>query len=114
MPPSEDAKLLDVEGDWVDGAVAGCPMATKGCKIQWQVFIETRHGAEFWADFSASDKVRIDASYVTDKRPVTVAPSGKDNTWTVDLDKIVQNNRKSGTDRRIRRSVIVVPRLTTG
>ena len=88
---------------WVEGAVEIHPMTSTGCKIQWQVFIETRHGAELWADFLASDNARIDASYVTDKLPVTLAPSGKDNTSTVDLDNMVQNNQKTGTDRRIRR-----------
>jgi hypothetical protein len=116
MPCVEDAnsELLDIEGGWVDGAVAACPMTTTGCKIQWQVFIEMRHRAEFWADFPASDNARIDASYVTDKLPVEFASPGEDNSWTVDLNSMVQTNRDSGTDRRIRRTVIVAPKLTTG
>ena len=76
--------------------------------------MKTLHGAEVWADFSASDNVRIDASYVTDKLSVMLAVPAKDNSWTLDFNSsMVQTNLETGTARRIRRIVIVAPKLTT-
>ena len=109
---------LDIEGEWVDAArVAAHLRTTAGCQIQWQVFIEELHGAEGWADCSADDNLRIDASFMTDKLTVKLSvPEDSDNFWMIDFNSMVQSRpriSKTSTARHIRRIVIAAPKLTT-
>ena len=99
--------MSHVESDWVEAVVQTSTM----CKVVWQVYIEMRNGSEVWADFGAPDNHRIDASYSTDKLPVTLGQ--RDASWTIDLQQMVQRNDQTSTERRIRRIVIVANPRTT-
>lgn len=75
-------------------------------KIQWQVYIEAKLGAEMWADFPESDNQLIEVAYVTEKKPIVIGtPDG--STWTIDMVLLVQTNDRTGTARRIRRMALL-------
>ena len=107
------AAMASIEGDWVDGAVASRPTTTSGCRIVWQVWIEDRHTCGVWADYEEPDNKVIDVAFMTKaKRPVTLGK--EDKYWTIDFHRMVQVNDQTGTQRCIRRTVIVAEPITAG
>jgi hypothetical protein len=107
MAPKEVRVLGDIEGDWVDVKVASLPTATPGCFVQTQVYTEMRHWAHQWADLPFEDNCRVEASFMPSKESVTIGTSS--DTWTFDVARLIQRNDKTGTERPIRRAVIVNP-----
>lgn len=107
MAPKDVPVSGDIEGDWVDGKVAALPTTTTGCLVQWQVYTEMRHWAHQWADLPFEDNCRVEASFMTDKASVSIGTSP--DTWTFDVVRLIQRNEKTGTERLIRRAVIVNP-----
>ena len=107
MAPKDVRVSGDIEGDWVDVKVASLPTTTTGCLVQWHVYTEMRHWAQQWADLPFEDNCRVEASFMTSKESVTIGTSS--DTWTFDVVRLIQRNDKTGTERPIRRAVIVNP-----
>ena len=105
--------LMDLlEGEWVDGEIASVPVTSSGCIVVWQVFTDTIHGTENWADYKPHENLRMDAALKSDNLSVTLQMNG--GSWTIDLKEMVQVNNETGKRRPIRRTVIVKPCLSTG
>lgn len=103
--------MSGIEGEWINGEVASSPTTSTGCKVMWQTFIERKFDTDHWADYKPEENMRLDVSFLTGKRPVTLGEPP--NSWTVDLNRMVQVNDKTNTTRPIRRIVIVTNCLTT-
>jgi hypothetical protein len=102
--------MADMDTDWLDCSATASLMTTTGCVIMWQVNLGQRFETETWADYKLPDNLRIDAAYMTDKRPVVLEQDGA--TWTIDFDMMTQVNDTTGTTRTIRRIVVVSNRVT--
>ena len=95
-----------VEGTWRHGTLPARLTTSTGGLIQWQTWIETKKkGDQHWADYVEEENLAIDASFQTGKRPVTLG--NPPDSWTVDLNRMVQSNDTSRTERPIRRLVIL-------
>ena len=95
-----------VEGTWRNGKLPARLTTSTGGLIQWQTWIETKKkGDQHWADYVEEENLAIDASFQTGKRPVTLG--NPPDSWTVDVNRMVQSNDTSGTERPIRRLVIL-------
>ena len=95
-----------VEGTWRNGKLLACLTTSTGGLIQWQTWIETKKkGDQHWADYVEEENLAIDASFQTQKRPVTLG--NPPDSWTVDVNRMCQTNDNSGTERPIRRLVIL-------
>ena len=90
-------ELLIWTQDWLDGAVAASLISTTGRVIMWQVNLGKRFETETWADYKLPDNLRIDAAYMTDRRPVVLEQDGA--TWTIGFDMMTQVNDTTGTTR---------------
>ena len=99
-----------VTDDWLDCSDTASLMTSTGCVIMWQVNLGQRFETETWADYKLPDNLRIDAAYMTDRRPVVLEQDGA--TWTIDFDMMTQVNDTTGTTRTIRRIVVVSNRVT--
>ena len=97
--------MASEEGEWVDGEVASAPHSTSGHQIIWQVGVGTTNGAMTWADFKAHECLRMDAGVGAGDKTVTLKLH--DDTWTIDLENMLQINDGTGTKRPIRRVVVV-------
>ena len=97
--------------DWLDGAVAASLISTTGHVTMWQVNLGQRFETETSADYKLPDNLRIDAAYMTDKRPVVLEHDGA--TWTIDFSTMTQVNDTTGTTKKIRRIVVVSDRVST-
>ena len=86
--------------DWLDGAVAASLISTTGRVIIWQVNLGQCFETETWADYKLPDNLRIDAAYMTDKRPVLLEQYGA--TWTIYFNTMTQVNDTPGTTKKIR------------
>ena len=93
------------EGEWKNGKLAARPTTSSGGLVQWQTFIERSLNSDRWADYLEDENLKLDAAFQTDKRPVTLGVPPV--SWTVDLNRMMQVNDQTGTERRIRRVVIV-------
>ena len=62
-------------------------------------------GVCFWADFKPDENQRIDMDFMTDMCPVTLGEPPE--TWTVDVERVVQVNDNNGQTRPVRRIVLV-------
>jgi len=100
-----------VTDDWLDCSDTASLMTSTGCVIMWQVNLGQRFETETWADYKLPDNLRIDAAYMTDKRPVVLEHDGA--TWTIDFSTMTQVNDTTGTTRKIRRIVVVSDRVST-
>ena len=103
--------MAAMDTDWLDGAVAASLISTTGRVIMWQVNLGQRFETETWADYKLPDNLRIDAAYLTDKRPVVLEHDGA--TWTIDFSTMTQVNDTTGTTKKIRRIVVVSDRVST-
>ena len=97
--------MESLEGEWKNGMLAALPTTSTGCLVQWQTFIEQSANRETWADYPWDENLKLDATFQTDKRPVTLGVSP--DTWTIDFHRMQQLNDLTFTERRIRRVVIV-------
>ena len=88
--------MADMDTDWLDGAVAASLSSTTNCGIMWHFNLGQRF--ETWADYKLPDNLRIDAAYMTDRRPVVLEQDGA--TWTIDFDMMTQVNDTTGTTRQ--------------
>ena len=70
-----------VTDDWLDCSDTASLMTSTGCVIMWQVNLGQRFETETWADYKLPDNLRIDAAYMTDRRPVVLEQDGA--TWTL-------------------------------
>jgi hypothetical protein len=93
------------EGTWQNGKLPARLTTSTGGLIQWQTCVEQKKGDQHWADYVEEENLAIDAALQTGKRPVTLGIPP--DSWTVDLNRMVQINDNSGTERRIRRLVIL-------
>ena len=100
-----------VTDDWLDCSDTASLMTSTGCVIMWQVNLGQRFETETWADYKLPDNLRIDAAYMTDKRPVVLEHDGA--TWTIDFSTMTQVNDTTGTTKKIRRIVVVSDRVST-
>ena len=97
--------MASPEGEWKNGTLAARPTTSSGGVVQWQTFIERKMNSDRWADYPEDENLKLDASFQTDKRPVTLGVPPE--SWTVDLNRMMQVNDQTGTERPIRRLVIV-------
>ena len=97
--------MQSLEGEWKNGMLAALPTTSTGCLVQWQTFIERSANRETWADYPWDESLKLDAAFQTDKRPVTLGVSP--DTWTIDLNRMMQLNDETGMERPIRCLVIV-------
>ena len=97
--------MASLEGEWKNGILAARPTTSTGCLVQWQTFIERSANRDTWADYLEDENLKLDAAFQTDKRPVTLGVPPE--SWTVDLNRMVQVNDQSHTERPIRRLVIL-------
>ena len=95
--------------DWLNGAVAASLSSTTSRVIMWQVNLGQPFETDAWADYKLPDNLRIDAAYMTDRRPVVLEQGA---TWTIDFDMMTQFNETTGTTKKIRRIVVVSNRVT--
>ena len=102
--------MADMDTDWLDGAVTASLMSTTSCNIMWQFKLGQHLEMEMWADYKLPDNLRIDAAYMTDRRPVLLEQDGA--TWTIDFDIMTHVNDTTGTTRNIRRIVLVSTMVT--
>ena len=100
---------MDTE-DLLDGVVAASLISTTGRVIMWQVTLGKRFETETWADYKLPDTLRIDAAYMTDRPPVVLEQNGA--TCTIGFNMMTQANDATGTNRNIRRIVVVSNRVT--
>ena len=103
--------MADMDTEWLDCSATASLMTTTGCVIMWQVNLRQRFETETWADYKLPDNLRIDAAYMTDKRPVVLQHDGA--TWTIYFSTMTQVNDTTGTTRKIRRIVVVSDRVST-
>ena len=101
--------MASLEGEWKNGTLAARPTTSSGGLVQWQTFIERKLNSDRWADYQEEENLKLDASFQTEKRPVTLGVPPQ--SWTVDLNRMMQVNDETGTERSIRRLVIVQKRL---
>ena len=94
-----------VTDDWLDCSDTASLMTSKGCVIMWQVNLGQRFETEKWADDKLPDNLRIDAAYMTDKRPVVLEHERGNMDHIFQYDD--QVNDTTGTTRKIRRIVVV-------
>ena len=94
-----------VTDDWLDCSGIASLMTSTCCVIMWQVNLGQRFETETWADYRLPDNLRIDAAYMTDKRPVVLEHVGA--TLTIYFSTMTQVNDTTGTTRKIRRIVVV-------
>ena len=99
------AAMESPEGTWQHGKLAARPTTSSGGVIQWQTWIEQKKGGQHWADYVEEENLALDAAFQTGKRPVTLGTPP--DSWTVDLNRMMQFNDTTGTERRIRRLVIL-------
>ena len=99
-----------VTDDWLDCSDTASLMTSTGCVIMLQVNLGQHFETETWADYKLPDNLRIDAAYLTDKRPVALEHDGA--TWTIDFSTMTQVNDRTGTTTKIRRNVVVSDRVT--
>ena len=100
-----------VTDDWLDCSDTASLMTSTGCVIVWQVNLGQRFETETWADYKLPDNLRIDAAYMTDKRPLVLEHDGA--TWTRYLSTMTHVNDTTGTTKKIRRIVVVSDRVST-
>ena len=100
-----------VTDDWLDCSDTASLMTSTGCVIMWQVNLGQRYETETWADYKLPDNLRVDAAYMTDKRPVVLEHDGA--TWTIDFRTMTQVKDTTGTTKKIRRIVVVSDRVST-
>ena len=100
-----------VTDDWLDCSDTASLMTSTGCVIVWQVYLGQRFETETWANYKMPDNLRIDAAYLTDKRPVVLEHDGA--TWTIDCGTMTQVNDTTGTTKTLRRIVVVSDRVST-
>ena len=95
-----------IEGTWRNGKLLARLTTSTGGLIQWQTWISTTNkGDQHWADYVEEENLAIDASFQTQKRPVTLG--NPPDSWTVDVNRMVQTNDTTRTERPIRRLVIL-------
>ena len=97
--------MASEEGEWVDGEVVSAPTTTSGHQVIWQVNLGVTNGAMTWADFKNHECLRMDAGLGAGDKTVTLKLH--DDTWTIDLENMLQINDGTGTKRPIRRVVVV-------
>ena len=97
------AAMESPEGTWQHGKLAARPTTSSGGVIQWQTWIEETKFGHQWADYLDEENLALDAAFQTEKRPVTLGIPPE--SWTVDLNRMMQVNDTTGTERRIRRLV---------
>lgn len=97
--------MASEEGEWVDGEVVSAPTTTSGHQVIWQVNLGVTNGAMTWADFKNHECLRMDAG--VNAQDKTVQLTLHDDTWTIDLENMLQINDQTGKQRPIRRVVIV-------
>ena len=96
---------LEEEG-WIDGELESAPCTKSGLPVVWQVHIRTsKWGAMMWADFKKHESLRMDAALMKGDKKCSLECNN--DTWSIDLKDMVQINDKFGTQRAIRRTVIV-------
>ena len=95
---------LEEEG-WIDGELESAPCTKSGLPVVWQVHIRTSGGAMMWADFKKHESLRMDAALMKGDKKCSLE-CNKD-IWTINLKDMVQINDKFGTQRAIRRTIIV-------
>ena len=101
--------MASLEGDWENGGLAARPTTSSGGLVQWQTFIERKLNSDRWADYLEDENLKLDADFQSEKRPVTLGVPP--HSWTVDLNRMMLVNDQTGTERRIRRLVLIVPTL---
>ena len=76
-----------------------------GHQVIWQVGVGLTNGAMTWADFKCHECLRMDGGLAAGDKKVSLKLH--DDTWTIDLETMLQINDSTGTERPIRRVVVV-------
>ena len=96
--------MASIDAEWNEvGPTSAEPES--GSKILWQCHILDQSDRGIWADYEPEENHHIEVAHISKTRSVTLGELPE--TWTIDMEQMVQTNDKNGTRRSVRRTVVV-------